>query len=138
MKFILSKAKLFFPFVLIFIHPACKKTWEPPFIYTANLSLASTPDSVDAGNVYYFPDGMKLQIQLTITSNGSIIKNEPWINRENYHWGDSLKNVKVVGSIVNLSSDTTLNINNYPLILRVYKDSNVLFEESGIEKSYSF
>jgi hypothetical protein len=80
---------------------------------------------------------MKLQIQLMITSNGSIIKNEPWINRVNYHWGDSLKNVKVVGSIVNLSSDTTLNINNYPLILRVYKDSNVLFEESGTEKSYS-
>ena len=134
----MSKVKFYLPIFLLFILTACKKTWEPPYIYTANLSLASTPDSVDANYVYYFQDGMKLQLQLSITSNGNTIKNERWINRANYHWGDSLEKVNVVGSIVNLSGDTTLNINNYPIILRVFKDSNVLFEESGIEKSYSF
>ncbi len=117
---------------------SCKKAWVEPVLYTVNLSLARTPDSVDANSVYYYADGMKLQLHLTITSNGSTVKDEVWTHEKNYHWEDNIDGVNIIGEVVSLSNDTSLHIEDYPVVMRVYKDYKVLYEEVEVENSYSY
>jgi hypothetical protein len=122
---------------LVFIIFSCKKEWEQPVIYTANLSLTYQPDSVDGNLVYYYPDGMKLQIHFKLISDEGTIKDEVSMNQKNYHW-ENMNGVKITGEVINLSSDTSLPISNYPLIMRVFEDSKILYEEEKVVNQYTF
>ena len=124
--------------IALLLLSSCKKEWEPPVIHTANLSLLFDPDSSDVNQAYFYSGGMKLQIRLKVFSNGEQIFNGIRTNQSNYHWGDPLSGIKLEASVEKLSSDTSLHIDNYPLILRIYKDSKVLYSKFGSEHSYSF
>ena len=117
---------------------SCQKDWEPPTINTVNLSLAANPDSIDAAKTYYYSDGMKLQIRLIIKSEGNVVKDEVWTDQANFHWTDTLSSASITGKVVNLSSDTTLSIENYPVYMKVYQGSDVLYEKLNVENNYSF
>jgi hypothetical protein len=124
-------------FILLLITVSCKKEWEPPAVYTVNLYLVADPDSIDGNFVNYYADGMKTQIKLDITSGGSQVVNEARKNKTNFHWTD-LSSVKINATVQSLSNDTTLDLNNYPVIMTVYKDDIVLYSKYGISHTYSF
>jgi hypothetical protein len=131
------KIKTYFLILLFISFISCSKEWEQPVIYTVNLTLAIPPDSVDAMHNYYYGNGMKLQIRLIVKSAETIVKDEAWINQKNYHWGDSLESVTVIGKVVNLTSDTSFSTTDYPLIMSVYQDSRILYEENESENIYT-
>jgi hypothetical protein len=117
---------------------SCTKEWSEPDLYTINLSLASDPDSVDANSVYYYNGGMKLQMHLTVNSAGTLVKDQIWTNHTNFHLDKVDGTVSVIGKVINLSADTSLKIDDYPVIMRVYKNSEVLYDEVKVENSYSY
>src|SRR5688572_19087407 len=108
--------------VLLVALAACHKEWEEPVVYTMNLSLLYEPDSVDEDLVYHYADGMKVQLQLNLTSSGSAVKNGSWTNKQNFHWGDSLESVAINAKVVSMLNDTSYHIEDYPLIMRVYEN----------------
>jgi hypothetical protein len=132
----MNSAKILFVLFIITLS-ACKKEWEQPVVYTANLSLAVPPDSVDADKVYYYSNGMKLQLRLEVISGGSVIYDDAWTDRTNYHWDETQENTSITGKVVNLSGDTSHHIENYPFIMRIFEDSRLLFEEADVVNSYT-
>lgn len=130
----LTKILVFIFFVSL---SSCKKVWEPPTVYTVNLSLAVEPDSVDINKTYYYANGMKLQIRLIVKSDGGFVKDEVWTDKSNFHWGDSLSSVSLTGKVIDLSGDTANKIENYPLYMRVYQGSKILYDKVQVENNFS-
>jgi hypothetical protein len=123
--------------ILVGMFISCHKEWVEPAVYTVNLSLYYTPDSVDNNLVYYFSDGMKVQIKYDVTADGSTFRDQVWQNQKNDHWED-MGTVQISGKVINLSTDTSLHIESYPLIMRVYRNEKILYEEARVENKYSY
>jgi hypothetical protein len=133
---IMLRIAIFILFVCTLV--SCRKEWEQPVLYTTNLSLYFEPDSVDQDLVYYYSDGMKLQIKYEVTADGESFRNQVWENQRNDHWGE-MGTVIITGKVVSLSTDTSLHIENYPLVMRVYRDGGQpLYEEVRVENKYSY
>src|SRR4051812_20390509 len=99
----LNLRRLVLPVILSINFFGCTKEWTEPDLYTVNLTLSVQPDSVDANHVYYYSNGMKLQMHLKIVADGNTIKDEAWINQTNLHLDNNYKSVTVSGNVIKLS-----------------------------------
>jgi hypothetical protein len=117
---------------------SCKKTWVAPDIYTVNLTLAITPDSSDEVNkIYYYSSGMIVQLKLSIQEGGSTVIDEVWNHQKNYHFGDTLENPNITGTVIKLDSDTSLHLESYPLYMAVNMNTVNLFEKIDVVCNYN-
>jgi len=125
--------RLFYLTVCILPVLSCHKEWEPPVICTVNASLYYSPDSTDEQLVHYYADGMRLRVIVTIVRNGQTVAERSWKHQENYHWEDDGESFSVSAEVISLNPDTAFSVSDYPVILRVYRDTRVLFDEQGAQ-----